>query len=162
MKSCVIGSYLFNILLIIWPWLVELKNRSKTETLAVNSWDTSPWIIFCNHHWELIFENKWCLGTPEISTPPEIAVQTHIHVWHGTKTTPVFLPAAVETSWLLNPSSVSLLSFFLSKLFCISINLQYIHAWNTWISYKNGYAGLLVLHLLPPLNPWLIVEIKPA
>ena len=28
-----------------------------------------------------------------------------------------------------------------------------------WISYKNGCAGLLVLHLLPPLNPWLIVEI---
>ena len=25
-------------------------------------------------------------------------------------------------------------------------------------SYKNGYAGLLVLHLLPLLNPWLIVE----
>ena len=23
---------------------------------------------------------------------------------------------------------------------------------------KNGYAGLLVLHLLPLLNPWLIIE----
>ena len=32
------------------------------------------------------------------------------------------------------------------------------HVWNYWISYKNGYAGLLVLHLLPLLNPWLIVE----
>ena len=47
------------------------------------------------------------------------------------------------------------------------INLQYGHAWNTvvmsrlvllvatwnsWKSYKNGYAGLLVLHLLPLLN----------
>ena len=29
---------------------------------------------------------------------------------HGTKTTPVFLPADAETSWLLLPSSVSLLS----------------------------------------------------
>ena len=62
---------------------------------------------------------------------------------------------------------------FLLRLFCISINLLYGHAWNTvfmsglvlliatwnyWISYKNGYAGLLVLHLLPLLNPWLIVE----
>ena len=28
---------------------------------------------------------------------------------HGTKTTPVFLPAAEEASWLLHPSSVSLL-----------------------------------------------------
>ena len=29
---------------------------------------------------------------------------------HGTKTTPVFLPADGEVSWLLLPSSVSLLS----------------------------------------------------
>ena len=29
---------------------------------------------------------------------------------HGTKTTPVFLPADAETSWLLLPGSVSLLS----------------------------------------------------
>ena len=49
----------------------------------------------------------------------------------------------------------------------VSINLQYGHAWNTvvmsglvplvatWhcqISYKNGYAELSVLHLLPLLN----------
>ena len=25
-------------------------------------------------------------------------------------------------------------------------------------SYKNGYVGLLVLHLLPFLNPWLIFK----
>ena len=58
-------------------------------------------------------------------------------------------------------------------LFCISINLPYGHVWNTvvmcglvllvatwncWISYRNGYAELLVLHLLPFLNPWRIVE----
>ena len=64
-------------------------------------------------------------------------------------------------------------SFFLLRLFWISINLPYGRAWNTvvmsglvllvatwncWISYKNEYAGLLVLHLLPLLNYWLIVE----
>ena len=64
--------------------------------------------------------------------------------------------------------------FFL-KLLCISINLPYGHAWNTvimsglvllvatwncWINYKNGYTRLLVLHLLPHLNPWLIVEMS--
>ena len=64
-------------------------------------------------------------------------------------------------------------SFFLLRLFCISINLPYTHAWNTvamsgltvlvtiWnyeTSYRNGYAGLLVLHLLPLLNPWPIVK----
>ena len=31
--------------------------------------------------------------------------------------------------------------------------------WNCWISYKNRCTGLLVLHLLLLLNPWLIVEI---
>ena len=33
---------------------------------------------------------------------------------------------------------------------------------NCWIRYKNGYAGLLVLQLLPLLSPWLIVEMEPA
>ena len=65
-------------------------------------------------------------------------------------------------------------SFFLLRLLCISINP---HAWNTvvmsglallfpawncWISYKNGYEGLFVLHFLPLWNPWLIVEMFPA
>ena len=62
------------------------------------------------------------------------------------------------------------------RLLCISKNLLYGHAWNTvatsglvllvatWnssISYKNGYAGLLVLHVLPLLNPLLIADMKP-
>ena len=34
--------------------------------------------------------------------------------------------------------------------------------WSCWISYKNGYTGLLVLYLLPLLNPWLIVKVLPA
>ena len=29
---------------------------------------------------------------------------------------------------------------------------------NNFVSDRNGYVGLLVLHLLPLLNPWLIVE----
>ena len=56
--------------------------------------------------------------------------------------------------------------FFL-RFLCISINLPQGHAWNTvalsgllllvatqncQISYKDGYAGRLVLHLLPLLN----------
>ena len=64
-------------------------------------------------------------------------------------------------------------SFFLLRLLCIPINLTYSHTWNTvamsglvllvpsWnccISYKNRYAGLLVLYLLPVLNPWLTTE----
>ena len=34
----------------------------------------------------------------------------HFHVQHGTETTPVFLPADGENSWLLLPISVFLLS----------------------------------------------------
>ena len=62
-------------------------------------------------------------------------------------------------------------------MLCISINLPYAHVWNTVVTsglvplvatwncetcYKYEYAGLLVLHLLLPLNPWLIVEMWPA
>ena len=44
-----------------------------------------------------------------MSTPPDIAVGTHFHARHGTKTIPVFLLADGEASWSLLPSSVSLL-----------------------------------------------------
>ena len=30
--------------------------------------------------------------------------------------------------------------------------------WNCYISYKNRFVGWLVLHLLPLLNPWVIVK----
>ena len=68
------------------------------------------------------------------------------------------------------------MKFFLLRLLCISINLPYAHAWNTvvtsrqvplvtasncQISCKNGYAGLMVLDLLPLMNPWLTVEMQP-
>ena len=39
-----------------------------------------------------------------------MAAVTHFHAPHGTKTTPVFLPADGEASWLLLPILVSLLS----------------------------------------------------
>ena len=68
-------------------------------------------------------------------------------------------------------------SLFLLRLLCISINLPHTHVWNTvvisgllplvatwncWTSYKNKYAGLLVLHLLLHLNPRLIIEMWPV
>ena len=73
----------------------------------MSSWDTNPWSNFCDPHWELICRNKWHPGTSEISTPLEIAVGTHFHAPHDTKTTPVFLPADGEASWSLLLSLVS-------------------------------------------------------
>ena len=64
-------------------------------------------------------------------------------------------------------------SFFLLRLLYSFINLPYSLAWNTvamsglvplvatWeflISHKNRYIGLLVQHLLPLLNPWVILK----
>ena len=76
----------------------------------MSSWDTNPWNKFCDPHRELICRNKWCPGISEISTPLEIAVGTHFHAWHGTKTISVFLPIDGEASWLVLWSSVFLLS----------------------------------------------------
>ena len=76
----------------------------------MSSWDTNLRDNFCDPHWELICHNKWHSGTSEIFTLLEIAVGSLFHVWHGTKTTSVFLPANREPSWLLLPSLVSLLS----------------------------------------------------
>ena len=48
-----------------------------------------------------------------------------------------------------------------SMKYCMSglVLVLLVATWNCWISYKNRYEGLLVLYLLPLLNPWLIVEI---
>ena len=44
--------------------------------------------------------------------------------------------------------------------YCVMSGLVLLFAnWNCWISYRNEFAGLLVLHVLPPLNHWLIIEI---
>ena len=48
------------------------------------------------------------------------------------------------------------------EYFVMSGLLPLVATWNCWISYKNGYAGLLFLPVLPLLNPWLIVEMWPA
>ena len=68
-------------------------------------------------------------------------------------------------------------NFFLLRLFLIPSNLPYglalntvvmsgqvllIATWISWISYRNGCIGLLVLHLQLLLNPWFVVETKPA
>ena len=89
--------------------------------------------------------------------------------WTGALTLPLLLklpPRKLEL-WLI------LWSFFLLRLLCISINLSYGHTcntvvmsvlvllvatWSCWVSYKNDCAGLLALHLLPLLNPWLIIK----
>ena len=48
--------------------------------------------------------------TTETFTPQETPVGAHCHAPHGTKTTPVFLPANGEVSWLLLPSLALLTS----------------------------------------------------
>ena len=67
---------------------------------------------FCDPHWDLICHNKWHSRISEISPQLEIAVGTHFHAWHGTKTTPVCLPVYLdgEACCLLLPSLVSFLS----------------------------------------------------
>ena len=90
-----------NIAIIHW-----VKNRLKTERWAVSSWDTNPWCNFCDNHWELICCNWRDRGTSEISAPLEIALETHFHAQHGTKTTLVFSPADEDASWVLLPSPV--------------------------------------------------------
>ena len=76
----------------------------------MNSWDTNPWSNFFDPDWVLTCHNKWHPRSSEISTPPETAVGTYYHVWHGMKTTPVYIHTDGEASWPLLPSLVSLLS----------------------------------------------------
>ena len=45
-----------------------------------------------------------------IFTTPKIAVGTHFHEYHGTKSSPIFLHIDGKASWLQPPRLVSLLS----------------------------------------------------
>ena len=79
--------------------------------------------------------------------------------WIGTLTLSLLLKLPSRKFGIL----IRFAKFLFLELLCISINLSYGYVWNTvvlsglvllnatwncWISYKNGYAGLLVLHLL--------------
>ena len=77
------------------------------------------------------------------------------------------LPPKKLELWLV------LWSLFLLRLLCVSINPLYAHVleycchvWagapNARQATKNEFAGLLVLHLLLLLNPWLTVEMWPT
>lgn len=41
----------------------------------------------------------------------------------------------------------------------MSVLMEVIAAWMCWISYRGRYVGMLVLHLLLHLDPWLIVSV---
>ena len=81
------------------------------------------------------------------------------------KTTPKNIGALIRSMKFLSPEVT--LYFYKSTIgpcmvwntAVISGLVPLVATWKWWISYKNGYAGLLVLHLLPLLNLRLIVKI---
>ena len=80
-------------------------------------------------------------------------------VWIGAFTLHLLLkmPTRKLEPWLI------LWSFFLLRLLFVSINLSYALAWKISClglcsNMLDEYLGLLVLHLLPLLKPWLIVK----
>ena len=74
---------------------------SLSQIRVKNSWVLEKSIL---PHWECVCCSKLHPGTWGIATSLEIAVRTHIHVPHGTKTTSVFLPADGEAALVLLPS----------------------------------------------------------
>ena len=158
-----------------WNWLLNLNLIYKTLWTAVGSgfliWmlEKLNWIHLTSLITLVLLMWKWmhlflrknhflrCWGWLSFLT------------WIGALTLSLLLKLTQKKLelWFL------LRSFFLYRLLCISINLPYDHAWNTvimsglvplvahcncQISYKNGYAGLLVLYLLSLLDLWLIVK----
>ena len=85
-------------------------------------------------------------------------------------------PSIISIAKTVSNKIRALIRFILLRFHCISINLPYTHVsyapksglesliatWDWWKSYKNEYAGLLVLYLLLLLNPCLFAEMWPA
>ena len=67
-------------------------------------------MYFRDPHWEPIWHDKWHPGILEISTPLEIAVETHFYMEHGNETILASLPADGKASYLVLPILVSLIS----------------------------------------------------
>ena len=91
---------------------MKVQGHRSSEQLMEDNQEQTPFMnqgsLWSFNH--LGSYNKWHRGTWEISRPPDIAVGTHSHEWHGTKTIPVFLPVDGKASWLLLPNMNSLLS----------------------------------------------------
>ena len=74
-----------------------------------------------------------------------------------------------DSSWVQCDKHVIIVNFSCVRMSEVSVYtvvmsglVLLVATWNCWTSYKSGYVGLLVLHLLILLNPWLIVEMWPA
>ena len=81
------------------------------------------------------------------------------------KTTSKKIEALIRSMKFLSPE-VDLYLYKFAICPCITVVtsglVPLVATWNCWTSCKSRYAGLLVLHLLLLLNPWLIVEMWPA
>ena len=74
------------------------------------------------------------------------------------KTASKKIGALIRSMEFLSPEVALYLYDYVWNTVVISGLVLLVATWNCWISYKSRYAGLLVLHLLPLLNPWLINE----
>ena len=125
-------------------WLVEF-NAGKDQLVFFD------WFNDCYENWSVLEEKSSCWGWLSFLN------------WIGALALPLLLKLSPRK---LGPWFV-LWSFFHMRLLCTSINLPYgyvwstvvmselvflVVTWNCWISCNNGYAGLMVLPLLPLLN----------
>ena len=129
-------------------WLVDF-NVEKTQ-LVLSDWSKNAGAYDVKMDGTVLEEKSTfqTLGWPSVLN------------WTGALTLSLLLklPPRKLEPWFV------LWTFLLLRLLCISINLSHSQVWNTvvisglmllvapynfWIRYKNGYARLLVLHLLP-------------
>ena len=133
--------------------------------LECDLWDTLDW----SRKWLFESARKTQLVSFDLSNNTGAYKTPILLNWIGVLTLPLMLNMLPRelVPWFV------LWSFFLLKLLCFPINLPYGPAWNTFChvcvgasscylefldKLKNGYAGLLVLLLLPLLNLWRTVE----
>ena len=70
---------------------------------------------------------------------------------------------SLEVALYLYKSTIRPCMDWAGALLCFMSGLvPLVATWNCWISYKKGYAGLSVPHLLLLLNPFLITKMQPA
>ena len=166
----------------LW-WQLELASKLESNLRDNVDWGRKSLIDFNARKTQLVsFDRSYNTGAIDVKTDGPVPEEKSSFKMLGWPSLLNWIGALALSLLLKMPPRklelwFALWSFFLMWLLCISINLLYGLAWNTvvmsglllqvatwkyYISYKNGYAGLSVLLLLPLLNPWLFVEMQPA
>ena len=148
----------------IWIWSTRHCGVGQEGACWFQVWKNSTgfvWLVCW--HWCYWYENGWGSALEEKLSFKMLGLTFSSKLDWGFYIISIAKPATKKIGAFI--CSMKFLYFFKSTIrsarntFVMSGLVLLAATGNYWISYRNGCARLLVLHLLSNLNSWLIVEL---